>query len=142
MRCVIVILLIVLILILTSSIENFSTTHRPFIDETISNKSKFKEIIGALSTLDNISGYKYRVGGSDGGSYDSMGFKENELEKVYYPHVFRNGGLKTANKDVISNEKMVPVIAQALKDINKLISSHVDSINIIYNYFFVFLFNF
>ena len=111
--------------------EKFRNRRDPyagFIPETIKNKTDFKEINGALGTLSSIKPYRYRVGGSNGGSYLKAGFKESELMPIYYPHVFKNGGLKGQN-DIISNENMVPILVSAMKDIYKQMDTHVDSIN-------------
>ena len=102
--------------------------YRRFLPETIATKNSFSEIKGALGSLSSIKGYKYRVGGSDGGSYLKAGFKESELLPVYYPHVFKTGG-RSGRSDIIANENMVPILVSAMKDIYKQMDTHVDSIN-------------
>ena len=108
--------------------RNRRSAYSGFIHETIKSKTNFKEIKGALGTLDSINAYKYRVGGSNGGSYLKAGFKESELMPIYYPHVFKTGGVKGKN-DIISNENMVPILVSAMKDIYKQMDTHIQSIN-------------
>ena len=58
--------------------RNFIRTNKPEI-ESRSNKHSFKRISNALGSLANIKSYKYVVGGNRGGSWQTMGFKEDEI---------------------------------------------------------------
>ena len=83
-------------------------------------RKNYTLIENALSTIDRISGYHYRVGGDMGGSYDSMGFKEDEVRQTL-PHAIENG--------VVSNERMIPYLFQANKELSKAIQYQLKWVN-------------
>ena len=84
------------------------------------SKKNYSLIENSLATIDRISGYHYRVGGDMGGSYDSMGFKEDEVEQTL-PHAIEDG--------VVSNERMIPYLFQATKELSIAMQQQLKTVN-------------
>ena len=119
------IFIFVIVLFLIIFLNNFK--------EKFSNNGE--AITGSLSLLDNMNGYVYLVGGDLGGSYTKPGFKEEELKTIIgdlekYKIIKQANQYKSILKDkTISNEKMVPFLFAAAKEINSNYKKSIEELN-------------
>ena len=120
MLCIFVLILVLIILV-----NNFKKK------ENFYNMVKIDD---GLSLVSELNGYTYNVGNNMGGSYDKPGFKESELTDLINDIEEHDSDkadkLRTIlYKGKISNERMVPFIFAATKQLNEQVKKNIEEMN-------------